>query len=133
MPTYSFRCSTCNDDFDNFQSMSDASIPACRRCASSDSVTKLMKFGGILPTATRRDRERPHSSKPPEAEPLVGPVAMQITNSSNVDIEGLYSDGAIVFDDSSGSIKNSEFVGPNALVVRGDSDVTADGIHHHPK
>jgi len=36
MPIYEFVCQSCNNEFENIQSFSDTSVPACPKCGNED-------------------------------------------------------------------------------------------------
>lgn len=43
MPTYDFRCQSCNTRFERHQSMTDATLPECPQCGGS--VQRLISAG----------------------------------------------------------------------------------------
>jgi putative FmdB family regulatory protein len=47
MPTYEYRCKSCNYEFEEFQSMSADTLVICPKCAEP-SLKRLMSSGGGL-------------------------------------------------------------------------------------
>ena len=45
MPTYEYRCKSCNYEFETFQSMSDASLTECPKC--NGQIYRLIRSVGI--------------------------------------------------------------------------------------
>lgn len=48
MPTYEYRCDTCNVQFEKFQSIRAEPIRDCPHCGASGSVRRLIGAGGGL-------------------------------------------------------------------------------------
>ncbi len=45
MPTYQYRCSHCNNEFEEFQSMKDAPLVTCPQC-NEDRLYRVIGAGG---------------------------------------------------------------------------------------
>ncbi|TGK01046.1 zinc ribbon domain-containing protein [Leptospira semungkisensis] len=46
MPTYDYRCKSCGQTFEYFQSMKDDPITTCILCGKSGEVDRLISNGG---------------------------------------------------------------------------------------
>lgn len=47
MPTYEYRCAKCGHEFEQFQSMKDAPLKKCPKCAKA-SLERLIGLGGAV-------------------------------------------------------------------------------------
>lgn len=45
MPLYEFRCRACGEKFERLCSLSEAALPGCPKCASTDVQKLLSTFG----------------------------------------------------------------------------------------
>ncbi len=47
MPTYDYRCNACGHEFEQFQSMKDATLKKCPKCAKN-ALERLIGLGGAV-------------------------------------------------------------------------------------
>lgn len=47
MAIYEYRCGACGSEFEEFQSIKDASVPKCAACGS-DNVTRLISHSSFI-------------------------------------------------------------------------------------
>lgn len=128
MPNYAYRCKDCASDFEKNQPMKDESIPPCPSCELSSPVKKVMTFAGTIglqPTSTAKGSSA-------DATPVAENVAVHVGNSTNASFSHCEMDGAIVFDNSTGSVNDCLFTGQNAIELRGMSDVKTERNVHAP-
>jgi putative FmdB family regulatory protein len=47
MPLYEYRCSKCNEEFEELVAVGSDETPPCPKCSSTDTHKKISLFGGI--------------------------------------------------------------------------------------
>ena len=70
MPTYEYVCDACGDQFELFQSFSEASITECPKCKGSvrkvfSNVGVVFKGSGFYKTDSRTTPTAPAATPPP--------------------------------------------------------------------
>ncbi len=74
MPTYDYRCETCDLTFEHVQPMSSKPLKKCPQCGSkverllSGGAGVIFKGTGFYQTDYRASKEKPQAAKPPAKE-----------------------------------------------------------------
>lgn len=78
MPTYQYRCTVCQHDFEVMQSFSDAAIESCPLCQGLvrkqfSNVGVVFKGSGFYRTDSRKSTESKKSDPKPAPTPTAQP------------------------------------------------------------
>jgi putative FmdB family regulatory protein len=69
VPIYEFVCQSCGNEFEQIQSFSDSSVPACTKCGSTDVVRRVgrpaihFKGSGWYVTDSKKSNDKKSSGK----------------------------------------------------------------------
>jgi putative FmdB family regulatory protein len=79
MPTYSYRCPSCGQEFEKFQKISDATLAECPKCGSEGERVITggagihFKGSGFYITDYKRAGEKKEEGPKPESKPKSEP------------------------------------------------------------
>ena len=79
MPTYSYRCTACQDAFDIQQAFSDDALTTCEKCGGSlrklfSAVGVTFQGSGFYRTDSRKEATSATSSSATESKPAATPA-----------------------------------------------------------
>ena len=79
MPTYSYRCTACQDAFDIQQAFSDDALTTCEKCGGSlrklfSAVGVTFQGSGFYRTDSRKEATSATSSSATESKPATTPA-----------------------------------------------------------
>ena len=74
MPTYDYKCNSCEKEFEYFQSMKDEPLEKCILCEEEGQIKRLISKGsgiifkgsGFYVNDYKKDKSQPPSSNQPE-------------------------------------------------------------------